>query len=267
MRDPHVVSLRYRLVPDDRITYDNPPAVEGETDAFRLRLEDGIATVEMIEHYPSEEAAKERVDSYLLAYEVHAALSHSGRREFRFKFDGTGTQVIDRNPPPPGSPQASLHGRATLTAVGSVVTSYHVTRSQFSSPPDQLVLSPDAEMMWHRYDRYLNEPEPSLAAMGYMCLSVLEASAGKSRRQAATKQYNICEKVLQKLGYLTSEVGDPLTARKAPKTGTFRPHTQAERMWTEAAVRALILRVGQWAADPDKQLPKLTMADLPPLAD
>ena len=50
--------------------------------------------------------------------------------------------------------------------------------------------------------------------MGYWSLSVLEASAGKSRA-AAAKRYNISRKVLEKLGYLTSDVGDRQTARKA----------------------------------------------------
>lgn len=100
--------------------------------------------------------------------------------------------------------------------------------------------------------------------MGYMCLSVLETSAGG--RQAVGNLYDVDVKVLRTLGHLTSKIGDRQTARKAPASGgTFRPHTDSERAWVEAAIQKVILRVGQYAADPNKSLPKLTMDDLPKL--
>ena len=270
MRDPHVVSLRYRLVPDETVSFDNPPPVEWKTEAFRLLLEDGIATVEMVEHCSSERTAKERVEPYLRAYEVYAALNLDGLQEIHFEFDETGTQVIDRSPPPPPPPPPP--GSAVIYAEPVVVTlvvptasvTVHTIRRHYPDLPSQFALSPDADTMWHRYQIYHEREPSSLAAMGYMCLSVFEASSGKSRH-AAAKQYNISEKVLHTLGHLTSEVGDRQTARKAPRDDIFRPHTGSERVWVEATIRALILWIGEYAADPNKSLPKLTMADLPKL--
>lgn len=40
MRDPDVASLRYRLVPDQNMSFDRPPAIGHETDTFRARLAD-----------------------------------------------------------------------------------------------------------------------------------------------------------------------------------------------------------------------------------
>jgi hypothetical protein len=73
-------------------------------------------------------------------------------------------------------------------------------------------------------------------------------------------------KVLNTLSRLVSRVGDHTTARKrspSSKGVEWRPHTDAELRWIDAALRALILRVGEHAAG--LLLRQLTMADLPPL--
>ena len=86
MRDPHVVALRYRVITDEAVAFDNPPPVERETEAFRMRLADGIVTLEMKDHHSSEEAAREHVEPYLGAWEVFVALG-LGRREVSFAFE------------------------------------------------------------------------------------------------------------------------------------------------------------------------------------
>lgn len=91
----------------------------------------------------------------------------------------------------------------------------------------------------------------------------LEAIEGTRRKVA--KKYYIDMDVLQTLGRLTSTVGDTQTARKFDAGQSPRPYTGTETVWVEAAIRALILRVGKWAYDPNSPMPKLTMADLPKL--
>ena len=71
--------------------------------------------------------------------------------------------------------------------------------------------------------------------------------------------------VLRTLRHLASTVGDAGDARKFDRNHNLRAHTAKEDTWIGAVVRALILRVGQWAADPNSSLPKLTMAGLPKL--
>jgi hypothetical protein len=96
--------------------------------------------------------------------------------------------------------------------------------------------------------------------MAYMCLTVLEASAGN--RAEAAKRYHISRNVLSKMAVLASEVGDERTARKMPVPQN-RPHTPAEVDWMEAVITAMIRRVGEWAFDPRQPRRILTMADFP----
>ncbi len=99
--------------------------------------------------------------------------------------------------------------------------------------------------------------------MGGLCAyGVPPASAGG--REKAAIQYGISRNVLDRLARLSTEVGDEQTVRKFT-TQTPRPHTGAEVAWIEAAAKALIRRIGEWAADPAASPPSITMADLPPL--
>jgi hypothetical protein len=97
MRDPHVVALRYKVETTPTITFNNPPAVEAEASAFRLRLENDEVTIELKEHFPSIEAARIAVDSFLRSWELDIVLRF-GRQEIKFAFEDA--DVIDRDPPP-----------------------------------------------------------------------------------------------------------------------------------------------------------------------
>jgi hypothetical protein len=258
MRDPHVASLRYRLVPGETVSFDCPPPVDRETEAFRMRLEDGVATFEMLEHHASEETARRCVEEYLRAWEIHTAL-RLGRGEIGFEFGGA--DVIDRDPPPPGTGQVvylSGSARGVVTATGTL----HVKRGRYPEPPNAFVVSPDVETMWRRYEGYLEGREP-LAAMAYACLTLLEASA--RGRESAAKQYRISLDVLRKLAHLATEIGDEGTARKFSRLRERRPHTGPERDWVEAVVKALIQRAGECASEPGASRPQITMSDLPKL--
>ena len=81
-------------------------------------MEEGIATVEMAEHYPSEREARERVEPYLRRWEAYAAL-RIGRLELRFEFEDAEWT----------SPQTGPR----LRAVGE--PEIHVIVQQYPSPP------------------------------------------------------------------------------------------------------------------------------------
>jgi hypothetical protein len=70
---------------------------------------------------------------------------------------------------------------------------------------------------------------------------------------------------LDKLGELTSDVGDETSARKFDDRSTRRPHTGTERTWIEATVRMIIRRVAALDYDPSASVAQITMADLPKL--
>ncbi len=256
MQDPHVVALRYRLEPTESLTFENPPAIEDETDAFRLHLENGVATFEMKEHFPSVDSSRNVVEPFLQAWELDTAL-RNGRREIRFKLEDA--EVIDRNPPPPGSIRIFAEtATATLKMGGSA--SAHVTRRHYPEPPKHFRVSPDVEILWWHYENYLNNREP-LLPMAYLCLTLLEFRAGN--RQKAASMYQISRNVLDTLSNLASRGGDERTARKFNSDSTLTPLTSAETAWIEAAIKAIIRRVGEIASNPS--LPAMTMSDLPKL--
>jgi hypothetical protein len=138
----------------------------------------------------------------------------------------------------------------------------HVTTTRYPDPPGNFVLSPEVETMWVRFLGYHAGREP-LASMGYFCLTVVGESAGG--RRLASRQYSIAEDVLRKLGELTSTVGSEKTARKLPPPSRRRVHTGQEIAWIEAAVKALIRRMGEYASDRTRAWPRVTMTQLPQL--
>jgi hypothetical protein len=263
MRDPHVQSLRYRVIPPDGIIFDNPPPVQWNTDDFHLTLLDDIATLEMQTHYPSEEDARQGVETYLHRWEMKTTL-RLGTSGFHFEFRSA--EIIDRDPPPPGSPQI-IHVPVAVVYVSALPPTISVTSRKYPDPPVDFAVSPDVESMWNRYQRYVDGRE-RLTEMAYFCLTVVETSTRekKGARRAASKRYSIEEDLLKKLGHLSSEVGNVETARKMPRRP--RDHTGQEIAWIEAAVKALIRRMGEYAYDPTHTWPQVTMKDqdLPPLS-
>lgn len=258
MRDPHVVSLGYRLVPAETVTFSKrAPPVEAESDGFKVRLANDSLIVEMLDHHASEESARAAVERYLRAWEISYALQVGGQPEFRFEF--VRAEVIDRDPPPPGTPQtielsSLVHDRSIVSATLSV------ERGLLPAPPPTFVVNSDVETLWVRWRAYRDGREP-LQGMAYFALTVLEMHGG---RRVAASRLHIDKAVLSTVGHLASEAGDVTTARKA--RAAARPLTQQETAWLEAAVVAIIRRVGEVAGvDADAPLPRLTMADLPTL--
>jgi hypothetical protein len=259
MRDPHVVKLFYRLVVDEHTTYDNPPPVEDETDAFTVRLANERLTFEMKQHFASEQEARVAADEYVRAWAVHAALTNQpGTAGFAFEK----AEIIDRDPPPSGlvTGNVNVHVADAVAAAEGVVV--HATRTRYTEPPGHFRLTPDADTLWHRYKGYLASHEP-LLSMAYFCLTYLEWLAAKQRlrrpennRQAAARVFHVHQEILGTLGKLTAK-GDEMTARKVDWGDAPLPLTSAETAWVDAAIKAIILRVG------DPTLPQVTMADLP----
>src|SRR5690349_7857955 len=98
MNDPHVERLFYKLHTGDNLSFNAPPPLEGGTRAFRLRLENDELTAEILEHYPTEASARQRLESYLRAWEISANLD-LGVGSIRFEFERA--DVIDRDPHAP----------------------------------------------------------------------------------------------------------------------------------------------------------------------
>jgi hypothetical protein len=257
MNDPHVVSLRYRIKTDKTVSYNNPPAVTVSEAAYDMTLVDDVLTVTMKEHHPTVGSAMARVRNHLRAWELQTAVD-MGRGYLNFEFDNA--EVIDRNPPPPGTSTAHM-GIVGAAASFTATAECHIARAKYPDPPSRFLASSTVEHLWNRYQMYL-EGRDLLTTMGYVCLSTIQSDAGG--RGSAAAKFQIQRDVLDQLGTLTSDVGDEATARKFDTQSTKRAHTEAEKAWIEAAVQKIIRRVAEHDYDPTAALPQITMADLPP---
>lgn len=269
VNDPHVEELIYHMETGDGLDFQDPPPVEDETDAFRMILYDGVATFSMKVHHATEEIARQAVEGYLRAWELDVALQYDGY-ELRFVFDSA--KIVDRDPPPPpppGAPQTiQIEGIASAEAVGCVMLV--VQKRQYPRPPSDFVADTDARVMWEQYERYKQDRD-RLLPMAYSCLARLEHRARNhpargNRRMKTGSMYRVDYEVLDKIGDLTNTLGDEVEARKLSPQSKLRTPTAQEVKWMEAALRLLIRRAGQYAADPQRDWPQLTMADLPELA-
>jgi hypothetical protein len=83
----HVARLVYRLKTDGTWTFEDPPMIERQKDAFFLRLEDDMLYVSMREHHETAESARTRVEKYLRSWEISAGLQYDGTSEMWFEFD------------------------------------------------------------------------------------------------------------------------------------------------------------------------------------
>jgi hypothetical protein len=248
--------LTYTLVTEPTLIFEAAPDVHSETDELTVHLSRGTVTVELKIDVSSEGEARRLADAYLHGWEIEAALE-LGQRELWFEFDRL--EPNDGVPPaPPEHLMVSLKDRVTVADRLTII----ITSCAYPAPPKKFVVSPDVETMWSRYNGHCEGREP-LPSTAYMCLTVLEASAGG--RQEAARRYGIAPKVLRMLGYLPSEIGDAQTARKRSSQHQHRRHTQAERNWMVAVIKAMIRRAGEMAFDPSQYFSELTMKDFPPL--
>ena len=256
MRDPHVASLTYLAIPSETASFEKAPPLQGTFGGSSFLLADGKLRIEPNIHFPEIEQAREYVEQLLNSWQIDIALRF-GDPELSFKYETS--EVIDRNPPPPGSPQTiQVQSVAMATAVGNVTL--HVSRGMYPEPPTVFRINPDVETLWQRYQGYRRGHEP-LPSMAYFSLTLLEAMAG-GRPQAA-KAFKISPRVLAKIGQLTSERGDASTARKYRALTSGGPLTGSEVHWIEEAVKVVIRRLGE--LDSIDKLSTIELKDLPPL--
>lgn len=233
-RDPNSrMGMKYMGPPED---------VVASTADFTVTLSGGgeqhfhVATVEMTTDFSTTEAARKVVEPYLQAWEIQSLLNHLNKhgdfsQPLRFEYQSAEVS----NPTP-------------ISATAHLQTAQVFIEAKFPSPPSILLASPEVRSMWLRWRPYRAGRE-SLPGMGYYCLTVVVSIAGgssRAHRQAAASKYAIDIDVLDKLGELTSEIGDEHERRKEHATYR-RPYTPEERGWITRVVLALIERVGRVA--------------------
>ena len=253
MNDPHVEALVYVVEHDDSVDYGNATPLHFEHPIFRLTVEYGEARFEPKEHFPTEESARAAIQPFIDTWEFEESLK-SEPCQFKLRFRQP--KIIDRHPPPD---VVSFAVYETLQITDEV--SIRISRP-YPDPPSSNPMNirdPDVKTMHTRFAGYRQGHEP-LASMSYFCLTVLETKFG-SRREAA-RECKINLPVLSKIGDLTANRGGP-QARKAGGTGTEL--NSQEISFLTQAIAKLILRVAQVAADPNQNLPQISLPDLPAL--
>ena len=264
MNDPHVEELRYHVKTTDDLVFEDPPPIKDETDAFRMTLTESVATFWMKEHHRSEEAAKMVAEEYLRAWEIDLALQRN-RTSLHFIFDRA--KVIDRNPPPGTPVTVELEG--LIAGVSNLSAEATVIKREYPPPPKNFVADTDTRAMWAQYERYI-QGHDRLLPMAYSCLTRLEFRAMShpakgNKRERAADMYRIHVDVLKKLGELSTNLGDEVEARKLTPQSELRPPTEKEVTWIESALKLIIRRTGEYAADPHKAWRQAKMTHLPTL--
>lgn len=256
MRDPHVQAMHYEVSSGEGISYHNPEPVSFSNHLGTFDLSGGKLRIVPNEHFADEDDARRAVEPFLRAWEIEADLT-SNIGMIRFKFDRA--EVIDRNPPPLGSPQVIEVKAASMVAVGGSV-SLHLTCSKYPQPPKTFSATPEAQHAYRRWLGYRLGKEP-LQSMAYFVLTLLESAAGS--RQSAARSFQIELSVLRTIGRLSSTKGDESTARKASSGNQFQELSGSEKQWLEEAIRRVIHRLGEHASG--APLAPISLRDLPSL--
>ena len=257
MNDPHIVALLYRIEHGNTVDYSEAEPLVQDEPLFRLEVKDNQVRFELKEHYATEGEARNAIENFIGNWESHASLER-GPDTFRLEFEKS--EIIDRNPIP---------GKSYLRATASLgplkaSCSLSIVVPNYPTPPSGVNFNdPDVQTMYQRYIGYRQGKEP-LASMANFCLTVLDdmSGQGKNRRKAAAQKYQFQYAVLRRIGELCNNKGGQRGARKADGVG--KDFTTEERTFLEQAIMKIIRRTAKRAANPEEDLPEITLSTLSP---
>ena len=252
MRDPHVEAVYFSVGSAEDISYENPEPLDFSNRLGLFSLADGLLKVIPVEDFCNGLEASQAIDGFLRSWEIEADLKQNlGMIRFSYSH----VDVIDRNPPPPGTLHVVEGAFASAVAIADCL-SIQLTTRRYPPPPGRFSASEFAQYAHRRWIGFRRGHEP-LQAMTYFILTLLERQAG-SRNQACAL-FKINRAVLDKVGGLCSERGSAITARKAKSTD-FDELTHIETDWLERAVKRLIFRLGEHASG--QPLEQLTLENV-----
>jgi len=261
LNKPQVKTIFYKAIPGKNVDYKKAPPIEGSFDHFNVRLENGEVAFEMKAHFSTAEKARAITDDFIKRWEIVTGLEQNPG-DLRFVY--TNADIIDLEPDEHEGITGTLNLTASDVVVVSEAVSIHIGRGRYPSLPPKFAISPDLEVLYQRYKAF-RENRENLTSMAYFCLTVLENRFAKGKRKKVAQLYKVEDKILEMIGQLSSRKGASSDARKYPEGGNFDPLDSQERAWLDAAIKRLILRVGEHDFDPNADLPIITMSDLPPL--
>ena len=263
MNDPHVVALIYTVEPVKAGRYDKAGRLRySGSPEFDLTVEDKIARFEFRKFYAYASEAHEAIEPFIQHWEFQAAM-RVGSDGFRLRFKEA--EIVDRNPLPPEQrpdPQKA-RARAVFKGEFSVSAEATVVSPHYPRPPSGGSVDledPCVVKMKSRYEKY-RLGRTTLPDAVNICLTSLEEKY--KGRSSAAKAIGVNEKILGKIGDLGANKGGMEEARKA--IGTDKEFTDQERRFLKEALKKIIIRTAQVAADDSQRRPQITMADLPSL--
>jgi hypothetical protein len=171
--------------------------------------------------------------------------------------------LSDRNPPLPGELQVIVLSQAQVTAQAEVATVAERLPA-YPDPPAAFEVPEEVDAMWENYNNYFEERYP-LLPLAYSCYTLLLYAVDASNDAEAADKLCVSSNVLKELRRRSSYLGTKRNARKLDTQSAFRPPTDQEVRWFERVLESLIKRLGEYAADPKGEWPKITLANFPKL--
>lgn len=258
MNDPQVVALIYTVEHGNSVDYDDAgPLRYSDSPEFDLTVDDNVARFELREFYADEDAAREAIEPFIQHWEFEASMRF-GPGSFGLRFREA--EIIDRNPssPEPDTKGSEIVLHLSFSTTGGVILGF----PHYPPPPAGGSVDlddPNVIKMNLRYDQY-HLRRAKLPDVAYFCVDALEEKYGGI--PAAAKACGISKNVLVKIRSLSSNKGGE-DARKA--RGADDEYTDEEKRFLTEALKKIIIRVAQVAADDNQRQPLITMADLPKL--
>ena len=216
MNDPHIDSMTYAVSTMGRhvIYSDDLKPLSMELDQIgEFRIADNELTVALTVHCPDEHAARELVEPFLRAWEIHADMT-LGHGAIRFGFTGAAWRDLN---PIEGSVSFGFSDHFTVSDSGEL----RVRLSSYPEPPlDQLAVVDDLIRDIHaRWCQYQEDREPLRSMANYVLTRiVLEAASGPALNpnyQTAARTFGISKRVLDEISVAAALPGTGLAARKA----------------------------------------------------
>ena len=254
VRDPHVQTMHYAVGAGEGISYRDPEALSFSNHLGGFELVDKELRIKPTEHFSDEREVRTAIEPFLRAWEIEADLT-SNVGAIRFAFERV--ELIDRDPPPPGSPQV-IASTGACSAFATVSAAAHLTCRTYPQPSQTFRATPEVHHAYRRWIGFRSGKEP-LQSMAFFVLTLLESVAGGRKSAAHTFQIDFA--VLATTGRLSSTKGDQSTARKAGRGVQFQELSETEKQWLEEAVRRVILQLGRHASGAPSAV--LSMDDLP----
>jgi hypothetical protein len=251
MKDPHIDSLCYKLVLGEGVDFLKAPPIEEETKDFIFYLSEKEVIFKMKTHFAKESDARKIADEFLNTYLIVWGLEYNYNVKFLFK----SSNIIDRQPSVNNVLKVCINTAVNIECKCDI----RVSHAKFPKPIKSFIISPDVHTIYSRFNAAMHGKE-TLLSMAYMCFTIVVTSAGS--RDAAAKKYNIDKQVLNKWGEIASTKGSGREARKLTKQG-YLPLEPKEKEWIIGLIKKVIIRLGNYAYNPNQSFPKISFSDLP----